>query len=624
MLRLLERWRDLLTAVVGGFDRFPVAVVALGAFAIYVNLEIADVIRVRGDEMARAGFALVGAAAIATAVALFGERRAIASLLRHSPSLVLAAAVGAALWYWDRLGVAFPALFVAAVTAIPLAPYVRREPAGFWAFIWRLVHAAALAFIAVIVFCAGLSAIFASIDYLFGVDIDSSLYGHIWSIGIGFVGPLFALSLVPTVFPEHDTPDAADIFIAGLRILSDFVAVPLLAVYVTILHVYALKILIETELPKGQIGWMVLTFGLAVLALRVAVHPMAGLAWMPTRLFLRWWPIGLVVPLVLLVIALWQRVDTYGVTPERYALGLFALFLGLVLLAQIPRSTRGDIRAIPALGALALFVGSFGPWGMLSLSARSQIDRLTHYLADAGVLQDGRVVRMPTFSAGTAADVRSIVGVLFMVKQTDRLRPLFAGTEGDPFAIEVDALGRPSLLDRLTQALNVKPRPTSPVAADAGGFVINSPLGAVPIANYDLAIADLPLSHPERTIVPIGEGSLLVRCNGLTIVIETNYGTYSVPLSTISNALERWIEAVDKQPAEERPTFFVEATFHRMLRNGELFANEPRAAILFKTVKGKRSGVRLIIDSGTYDLFLRSADWSEAALSGEPGGRAQP
>ena len=306
-------------------------------------------------------------------------------------SLVLAASVGSALWYWDRLGVAFPALFVAAVASIPLAPYVRREPAGFWAFIWRLIHAAALAFIAIIVFCAGLSAIFASIDYLFGVDIKSSLYGHIWSIGLGFVGPLFALSLIPTTFPERDEPDAADIFVAGLRILSDFVAVPLLAVYVVILHVYALKILIESELPKGQIGWMVLTFGLAVLALRVVVYPMAVFAWMPTRLFLRWWPIGLVVPLGLLLIALWQRVSIYGVTPERYALGLFALFLGLVLLTQLSARTRDDVRVVPALAALALFVGSFGPWGMFAVSARSQMDRLTDHLAHAGVLGDGKV-----------------------------------------------------------------------------------------------------------------------------------------------------------------------------------------------------------------------------------------
>ena len=45
---------------------------------------------------------------------------------------------------------------------------------------------------------------------------------------------------------------------ARLRILTDFVAVPLLAVYAALLHAYALKILVTGELPRNQIGWMML------------------------------------------------------------------------------------------------------------------------------------------------------------------------------------------------------------------------------------------------------------------------------------------------------------------------------------------------------------------------------
>jgi hypothetical protein len=60
----------------------------------------------------------------------------------------------------------------------------------------------ALASIAVIVFCLGLSAILASLEYLFSLEIEGSVYSHVWSIGLGFVGPLLALSLVPTDFPD--------------------------------------------------------------------------------------------------------------------------------------------------------------------------------------------------------------------------------------------------------------------------------------------------------------------------------------------------------------------------------------------------------------------------------------
>ncbi len=610
--RPLERWREARSALVAGFGRFPIAVAALAFFALYVNLVIAEVIKAPDDEIVRAGIALVGSAALATAMVLFDERRAIAVLPRHLLSLVLAAAIGSALWYWDGLGVAFPALFVAAVASIPLAPYVRREPAGFWAFIWRLIHAAALAFIAIIVFCAGLSAIFASTDYLFGVDIKSSLYGHIWSIGLGFVGPLFALSLIPTTFPERDEPDAADIFVAGLRILSDFVAVPLLAVYVVILHVYALKILIEAELPRGQIGWMVLTFGLAVLALRVVVYPMAAFAWMPTRLFLRWWPIGLVVPLGLLLIALWQRVSIYGVTPERYALGLFALFLGLVLLTQASARTRDDIRVVPALAALALFVGSFGPWGMIAISARSQMDRLTEHLAHAGVLRDGKVSGTPEFPRGAAEDVRSIVRVLAEIRQAERLRPLFAGQSDDPFLGAGDA-DRRIETERIWEALNVKTLPPRP--EDVGDFSIGAGSGAVATDGYDVVVPDLSLTGVRSAQISLGGGlpNVRLRSKGTLVEIKSGDVNLQITAETLRDAFKERIETVETGPeGQAAPPFLVDLQLGRK-----------RVGLLFEFAAGKLTDADMTLSGASFDLLLRRSDWTPAS-GGEPPGDAKP
>lgn len=597
MRRLLERWREARTTIVAGFGRFPVAILALAIFAITVNLEIAQIVALRDEDLVRAGFALVGGAVAATAAVLFGERRRTRPIARHVLSLLLAAAIGVALWYWERLAIAFPALFVAAVVTIPLAPYARREPRGFWAFIWRLIHALALAFIAVIVFCAGLSAIFASIDYLFNVEVDSSLYGHIWSIGLGFVGPLFALSLIPASFPEDDTPDRADIFVVGLRILSDFVAVPLLAAYVVILHVYALKILIETELPKGQIGWMVLSFGLAVLALRVVVHPLAGLAWMPTRLFLRFWPVGLVVPLVLLVIALWQRIDTYGVTPERYALGLFALFLGLVLLAQVSR-LRGDIRIIPALGALALFVGSFGPWGMFALSAQSQMDRLMHHLEDAGVLKDGKIGETPNFSRGTAEDVRSIIQVLSETRQLDRLRPLFASRPDDPFVVPAGE-SRHDRLARIWATFNVKTLPPKP--GEEGTFAIRTNQGAVSIEGYDVVVPDLSLTGQQSGDVTLGEGlpTVRTRSSGALIEIESGGVQHTIGEAALREALRAPIANMETRPADEPiPPFLV-----------DLQLDGRKVGLLFRNATGRLTESSLELSAASFDLYLRRSDW---------------
>jgi hypothetical protein len=141
----------------------------------------------------------------------------------------------------------------------------------------------------------------------------------------------------------------------------------------------------------------------------------------------------MVVPLVLLVIAVSERVSAYGVTPERYGLALFALFLGLVLVVQIVPRWRGDIRFIPALGALALFIASFGPWGIVPATARSQTDRLMGILTEAGSLRNGELIAEPVaLSADATRSVRTIVPLLGRLGQLDRLQELFAGRDDDP------------------------------------------------------------------------------------------------------------------------------------------------------------------------------------------------
>jgi hypothetical protein len=602
--RWLPGWRELRSDAMSAFSRFPAAVLALAGFAIYLNLDIAEITTVDEPELARAGLALVSGALIAAAAVLFGERQGMLPALRHALSIVLGGVLALAIWYWEPLAVAFPALFIAAALSLPLGPYLRSGTSGFWTFLWGLAHAGALAAIAMVLFCLGVSAILATIDYLFGVAMDDSVYAHVWSLGLGFVAPLFALSLIPTAPPEADAPDHGNILVTGLRTISDFVAAPLLAIYVVILHLYALKILIEAELPKGQIGWMVLSFGLAVLALRIVTAPMYGIGRAPTRLFLRWWAIGLVVPLVLLVVAIAERIGAYGVTPERYALALFAVFLGAVLLAQFHPRLRSDIRVIPALGALALLLSSFGPWGMIPVAARSQTDRLMAHLSEAGALQDGLLVSTPDFSATAAQDVRSIVDMLYEIGQIDRLRPIFAAFSAAPFAPRSPD---ETFADTVRRTLDVETVP-----AFAGDFFIEGRAGAVAIDDYDLVVPDLVLAGGPSVTVPLGDTTLAIRPGSLSIDLEAGGKKVQITPALLREAFETRIATVETLPGSERPSFLV-----------ELALGSREIALLFTQVSGRLDETEFSLTGGTFDLFLRRSDWTGGS-GGDPAGSSEP
>jgi hypothetical protein len=599
---LFARLWALRGAALTGIERFPVALLWLAGFVVVVNLDIAGALDLDGEVIARAGAASGAAAAIATAWVLSCERRALSPPIRHGASFALAALFGAAIWFWDPLAVAPPALVTAAVLAVPLAPYLRREAGGFWGFFWALVHAGALAFLAVIIFCIGLSAILASLQYLFDIDIDWSIYGHVWSIGLGFVGPLFALALVPRLFPDRDLVDANDVFITAVRILADFVAIPLIAAYAVILHAYALKILLTGEVPRNQIGWMVLSFGLAVMSLRILVHPLRTVGRVPTRLFLRFWALPLVVPLMLLAGAVGQRISDYGVTPERYGVALFAIFLATVLLAQLHPRWRGDIRVIPGLGAVWLLIASFGPWGVLSVSAASQTSRLVDHLAAANALQGTSLAGTPELPPTAARDVHSIVFMLHEIGQLERLRPLFAAAAGlpdDPFTPPADAGKRPDWLPR--QVLAALDAEDVPAIADPDGRFWTEPgrPAAVPLVGYDVMVPYVAWSGPATTVIEVPGLPLSIEMSELEIAFSDTAGRIVLPREEIRKAIAQRLDLAmaGGDPAGE--PLFVE-----MVPQGR------RIGVLLENLGGQVTGDELRLGSGRMILFLRRADWS--------------
>ncbi|MGQ7791480.1 DUF4153 domain-containing protein [Faunimonas sp. B44] len=580
--------------VVVGFARFPVTILAIAALTAVGNWEVAAPDGLSREVLERISLALVAMIAGSAAAALHLERRGAGYGVRQGASACAGVAAAAAVWFAEPLLVAPPALIGALLLAVPLAPYVGAGCAGFWAFVWRLINTAALAFVTTVVFLAGVSAILASLEYLFDVPIRGAVYGHVWVTGLGFVGPLFALSQIPRQMPAEDAVDRRDLVVAGVEVLSDFVAVPLLAVYAAILHVYGLKIVLTGELPKNQIGWMVLSFGMAVLLLRLAVHPFATFARATTRLFLRFWPFLLPGPLLLLAFAIAIRIGDAGVTPRRYALVLFAVFLALVLAAQAVARLRQDIRIIPALGMAALLLAAAGPWGMMAVSVRSQAERAVAILHAAGALEDGRVARTAALAPADADALRSILRFLAEAGQLDRLAPAFPSGEGNPFAG-----GRDGLLARIEAAMGLPAGPRGPdrswtYSARPGAHA------AVATGRFDTLVPMLDWGvEAPGTEIALAGSPLTIRPgpDGLTF-------TRGDVAATLSNAdlarlFGQVIAARDGDPAARDGPLLVRA---------EVDGRE--VALLFESVSATIVAGAVESVFGRYTLLLAAADWN--------------
>ncbi|GGA82617.1 hypothetical protein GCM10011491_07540 [Brucella endophytica] len=374
-------WRYIIGEMFGGLQaallRFPVPALFLVVGTVQAALMIAEFGFLDfGTTPGRLLLGVEGGALSALAACLFGESRQFSAVLRSALALLAGFAIAALLAFPHTFLSTEMALFWGVGGSVLIAPFIRRGTSGaFCLFSARVALAALLGVLLLLLFAGGISAILGSVGLLFGIKLPGDLYRYVWALTGLLVAPLFTMGQFPRRFDDEPSKVALGFMDLGMRTLGDLVIAPLLAVYALIIHLYALKILVTGEMPKGQIGFLVLVYGVCIFVALLVVSPFCDRARAPTRLLLRFWPFFLPVPLALLFYALVLRIADYGVTPARYLLGLSGLVIALILLIQLSPRLRGDSRVIAGLPVLALILGSFGPQGALGVSLASQTDR---------------------------------------------------------------------------------------------------------------------------------------------------------------------------------------------------------------------------------------------------------
>lgn len=426
-----QRLERLVPDLAATFLRFPVP----AALSIFLCGWL-NIIGGNSDHDGRVATGAAAAFIAAGAFHLLAEGRKLQRGLSWFLALAAAIAVGLsgylpAIFHTNTLF-----LFAGLLPLLMIAPFMRSgvSQGAIWLFNLRFGLAALLAAVVALLFALGLSAIVEALNVLFGAGI-SGMHEHIWFTAASLIGPLYGLSLMPRELDEEVDirPHSGSLLDRGISVLVNYVAVPVIAVYALILHAYAVKILIEGELPRGQIGIMVTIFAIGGTACWLIAWPWREQGTKLLRLFMQGWFFLLIVPAVLLTMAIWRRLVDYGVTPDRYGIALVAVWVAALVLYLAIRRNRADMRAILGAVGVLLVVGSVGPMGANGLTISSQFKRLVALLETSGVLKDGKINPKGLLASETGSTGSSIVHALNDAGGLDRLKPWFAGDAKSPF-----------------------------------------------------------------------------------------------------------------------------------------------------------------------------------------------
>ena len=281
-------------------------------------------------------------------------------------------------------------LFLLSHLLVSFVGYLKeRDSKSFWYYNKQLFLNIFLTAVFTFVLVGGVMLAILSVDKLFELEFRDTLYPEVFLflaiIGSTFIFLLFGSGGIREL--EKQTP-----YPSALKFFTQLILIPLLLIYVVILYLYALKIAIQWELPRGWVSYLILIYACVGQLALLLVHPLKSdqaRSWV--KIFSRIFYFSLIPLLVLLFVALFTRVLDYGYTEPRYFLLILSLWLSSVV-AYFCFRQNASIKFVPlslfAFGAFALFMPYLNAF---SSAKRSQKAELSKELREAKVLQGGKI-----------------------------------------------------------------------------------------------------------------------------------------------------------------------------------------------------------------------------------------
>jgi hypothetical protein len=273
---------------------------------------------------------------------------------------------------------------------VSVVPYLRiGSDDGFWQYNVELFQRLLTGIVFSATLFAGLSIAILALDQLFGADVGEETYMRLW-FGVIFVfNTWYFLGGIPT---DIDALAQRDYYPPVVKVFSQYILAPLVAIYLVILLIYFVKVVITTVWPSGWIGYLVSSVAAAGLFSLVLLNPVIGRSeyrWVNT--YARLFYLFLIPAIAMLLLAIYKRIAQYGVTENRYFLTALTIWLAFIALYGLLAGKKA-IRFIPITLCLVAFLTSFGPWGAYHVSKTSQKKRLTGLLLANQLLDDGTLV----------------------------------------------------------------------------------------------------------------------------------------------------------------------------------------------------------------------------------------
>lgn len=286
--------------------------------------------------------------------------------------------------YWISAGILCP---LAALISLR-----RRDNGDFTDAIIAYAASFGVAFVFALTIHLLVMAIFGSTAYIFDLKVPEALWFYVTLVAYGIVAPVMFLSL------QHRLLGRSFRIGRTVTALVNYVIMPAVLIYTVILYLYAAKITVMWELPKGGIAYMVFAFTIITVAVGAIQYTLERRLY---DKYFKYFSFIAIPALILFWTGVVRRIGEYGLSEPRVYLVVCGAIMTLTL-ALLPSRRAGRYVNVAIISFVLFAAVAWIPFlSAEKLAMDSQCRRIRMAAADANVLsEDGELI----IGNGSAAD----------------------------------------------------------------------------------------------------------------------------------------------------------------------------------------------------------------------------
>jgi len=294
---------------------------------------------------------------------------------------------------------------------------------SFWQYNYFLLKRIVTSLLYSVTLFLGLGSAMWALDKLFNIHFNPDYYTDLGAFILLIFNTVFFLKGMPA---SYDSFNKTVEFKKSVRLFVQYVLMPIIAIYITLLYLYMFKIVVNKQLPDGWVCIPILIFSILGILAYLLIYPIRlnstnRLIYLFSKNFFY-----ILLPLLTLYfIAIMKRIMPYGITEDRYLVFMLGVWI-VIISIYIILSKVDNIIIIPISLFLLLAISAIGPWGMFQLSVANQILRLEHLLKRNHLLENGKLVRLDKryrVPKNDASSIRSIFSYLNKRGEINAIHP---------------------------------------------------------------------------------------------------------------------------------------------------------------------------------------------------------